>query len=77
MTDMFKKIITSVDGVTDKTQIAEFIDNMPALDSRYLRSAYQETMPNVELSQAVECPHCGFNTETEVPVTAEFFWPRQ
>ena len=77
LTDMFKRMIISVNGITDKTQISAFIDNMPALDSRFLRTAYQETVPDVELSQAVECPHCGNHTEMEVPVTAEFFWPRQ
>ena len=75
LTDMFKRMIVSVNGITDQAQISAFIDNMPALDSRFLRKAYQEVIPDVQLSQAVECPHCGFNTETEVPVTAEFFWP--
>ncbi len=76
LTDMFKRMIISVNGITDRGQISGFVDKMPALDSRFLRTAYQETVPDVELSQAVECPHCGTNTETEVPVTAEFFWPR-
>ena len=75
LTDMFKRMIVNVNGVEDKLQISEFIDNMPALDSRYLRLAYQDAVPNLELSQAVECPHCGYTTEMEVPITGEFFWP--
>jgi hypothetical protein len=77
LTDMFRTMIVSANGVTDKGQISEFIDNMPALDSKYLRAAYQNAVPNVELSEAVECPQCGEITETEVPFTVAFFWPDQ
>jgi len=75
LTDMFKRMIVSINGVDDRSQISEFVDNMPALDSRFLRLAYQDAVPNLELSQAVECPHCGYTTEMEVPITGEFFWP--
>ena len=77
LTDMFRMMVVSANGVTDKGQISEFIENMPALDSKYLRAAYQNAIPNVEISEAVECPNCGSETETEVPFTATFFWPDQ
>ena len=77
LTDMFRMMVVSANGVTDKGQISEFIENMPALDSKYLRAAYQSAIPNVEISEAVECPNCGSETETEVPFTATFFWPDQ
>ena len=77
LTDMLKQIIVSANGVDNREEINMFVDNMPAIDSKYLRAAYTSVMPNVTLSNAVECPHCGFETETEVPITAEFFWPEQ
>tara|TARA_A100001011_G_scaffold399030_1_gene505867 strand:- start:2525 stop:3388 length:864 start_codon:yes stop_codon:yes gene_type:complete len=77
LTDMFRVMIVSANNIVDRSQISEFIDNMPALDSRYLRAAYQNVVPNVEFSEAVECPECGELTETEVPFTAQFFWPDQ
>jgi len=77
LTDMFRSMIVTANGIHDKAQISEFIDNMPALDSRYLRAAYQNVVPNVQLSEAVECPNCGDVAETEVPFTAEFFWPNK
>ena len=77
LTDLFRAMIIRANGVEDKTQIAEFIDNMPAVDSRYLRVAYTKAMPSVNFSQAAECTSCGHIAETEVPVTAEFFWPKQ
>ncbi len=75
LTDLFKTMVVSANGIVDKGQIAEFIDNMPALDSKFLRAAYNKVMPNIEFSQAVECPHCGYATEMAVPITAKFFWP--
>ena len=77
LTDLFRAMIVRANGIEDKSQIAEFVDNMPAMDSRYLRVAYTKAMPSVNFSQAAECTKCGNIAETEVPVTAEFFWPRQ
>ena len=77
LTDLFRAMIIKANGIEDKAQIAEFIDNMPAMDSRYLRVAYTKAMPSVNFSQAAECTNCGNIAETEVPVTAEFFWPKQ
>ena len=66
----------SANGVEKQTEIAQFIDNMPAQDARYLRAAYSNVAPNVEFVTAVECPQCGEHTDTEVPITAGFFWPQ-
>jgi len=77
LTDLFRSMIIKANGIENKSQIAEFIDNMPAMDSRYLRVAYTKAMPSVNFSQAAECTNCGNVAETEVPVTAEFFWPKQ
>lgn len=77
LTDLFRMMIMKANGIEDQSQIAEFIDNMPAIDSRFLRAAYTKIMPSVNFSQAAECTSCGNIAETEVPVTAEFFWPKQ
>ena len=75
MTDLFKTIIHSINGVTDAETLRQFIDLMPAKDSRFLRKQYQKLVPSVNLTQAVECPSCGATTEMEVPLGATFFWP--
>ena len=75
MTDLFKTIIHSINEVTEADALRQFIDLMPAKDSRFLRNSYQKLVPSVNLSQAVECPSCGIQTETEVPLGATFFWP--
>ena len=75
-TDQIKQFVTSVNGVGDKQQISQFIENMPANDSKFLRTMYSEVVPNVNNVQDFECPSCGFEQEMEVPFTSDFFWPK-
>ena len=77
LTDTLKSIIQSVGEVRDRKQINQFVDMMPALDSRYLRGVYQNLVPNVDLTQEFACEECGHTQALEVPVTADFFWPKQ
>jgi len=68
--------IVSVNGNSDRGYISSFIEAMPALDAKHLRSTYKEVNPTVELNQHFECNSCGYEQELEVPFTSEFFWPR-
>jgi hypothetical protein len=77
MTEQFKSFIISVNGHTDMNSIHSFIENMPASDSRHLRTAYKAITPNVDLTQEWACIACGYDTEMEVPFTPEFFWPKR
>ena len=76
LTDQLKMIVESVDGEADKSAISHFIDNMPASDSRHLRSAYAALTPNVDLKQTFACEACDFEQEVDIPLTADFFWPQ-
>ena len=76
LTDMFRLYITSVNGNKDNSVINSFVDNMPAIDSRYLRSAYKKIAPNIDLSQQFECAECNYSQAMEVPFTSDFFWPK-
>ena len=76
MTDQFKRFIVSVNGVKDAPYIASFVDNMPAIDSRYLRKIYQQVVPNVDMKQEFACRECDFEQQMEVPFTSDFFWPK-
>jgi hypothetical protein len=76
LTDQFKSFVVSANGVADKTLISNFIDVMPAFDSKFLRSAYTQALPAVDLKQYFECSECDHSQDMEVPFTVEFFWPR-
>jgi len=76
LTDQFKAFIVSVNDVTDPQMVHQFIDVMPAFDSKYLRETYSKVVPNIDLTQYFECSNCGHSQDMEVPFTVEFFWPR-
>ena len=76
VTDQLKTFIVSINGVADKADISGFVDNMPARDSRFLRTEYMKLVPNVDLTQDFVCKHCLSESTMEVPFTTEFFWPR-
>ena len=49
---------------------------MSALDSRYLRNVYTKIVPGVDFSCNFECEECSYDDTVEVPLNAEFFWPK-
>jgi hypothetical protein len=67
--------ILSVGGVDDRIRIERFVRHMPALDSRALRAYVDKISPGVEMRQRYKCEDCKAETEVEVPMTTEFFWP--
>ena len=77
LTDQLRQTFVSVNGDSSQLSINTFIDVMPALDSRYVRSIYEKLMPNLDLTQEFECHSCGFEQEMEVPFTTDFFWPKR
>ena len=76
LTDMLKTIIVSISGHRDRKTVNEAISFMPSKDTRLLREAYQAALPNVDMSQEFECAHCGHSEDMEIPLSAEFFWPK-
>ena len=75
-TSQLKRAIVSIDGVSDKLQISKFVDNMPAIDAKFLRGLIKKVTPDVNMQQDFACASCGHEEEMEVPFTVEFFWPK-
>jgi len=76
LTDQFRMFIASVNGHDDRQSINMFIDSMPASDSRFLRSVYEKVVPNIDMKQNFICINCGHEGDMEVPLSADFFWPK-
>ena len=76
LTGQFRNFIIAVNGDTTQRTITSFIDNMPAADSRFLRSVYKSITPNVDMNMSFECDSCTYDSVMEVPFTADFFWPK-
>tara|TARA_R110002096_G_scaffold212088_1_gene399397 strand:+ start:18 stop:878 length:861 start_codon:yes stop_codon:yes gene_type:complete len=77
LTDQLRRMIVSVNGDSSNEVINDFVNHMPARDSRYLRAKYYKVVPDIDLAQEFECASCGHAQELEVPFTVDFFWPRQ
>lgn len=72
----YKKIIKSVNGNNNPKYISDYINSMAAVDSRYLRKVYSKIVPGVDFLLNFECENCDYTGEVEVPLSAEFFWPK-
>ena len=77
LTDQLRKIIVSVNGIEELKTINQFITNLPAFDSRYLRAAYLKMVPGLDMTQYFTCDACGFEKEVDIPLTVDFFWAKQ
>lgn len=76
ITSSLKKQIMEIDGVTDKKEIADFIDKgMIAKDSVALRNYIQEITPDIILKQSATCPYTGNINEFDISIEAQFFLP--
>lgn len=75
-TDQLRRLIVSVNGNNDTAYRESFITNAPATDTRYLRKAFRQITPNIDLTQDFTCSSCGITNRMEVPMTAKFFWSK-
>lgn len=68
--------IVSLDGVTDRKEIRNIVENcMLAGDSLALRKHIEKVSPGLDMTKFVTCPQCGEESEVEMAVGPEFFWP--
>lgn len=67
--------IVSIDGVEDRSKIANFIKYMPARDSLSLRNYIKDNEPGVIMKQETSCPSCGHTEEVTMPLGVNFLWP--
>ena len=75
ITGFLSSVIAKVNKNTDPAYIKEFIDIMPARDSKHIRELYPKLIPSVSMKSRFVCSVCYTEKDQEVPLTAEFFWP--
>ena len=74
VTKLLRTMIVSVNGETNPLVIANLIHTLPTRDSTFVRKAYAEVVPTFNLHQEYTCESCGHTADTEVPLSANFFW---
>ena len=75
ITSFLENAIVSIEGVTDRAKIKHFVMNMPAFDSKSLRTFISENEPGIDMRCEFVCKNCGDHNELNMPMTTEFFWP--
>ena len=76
ITTMLSIFLVKANGETDPDQVYSFIESMPARDSKYVRDIYPTLIPSFQLLHEFQCTACLYIEETEVPLSADFFWPK-
>jgi hypothetical protein len=69
-----QKEIVEVNGVSDKSEIAKFIEQMPIVDSKYIRQFMNENEPKLDMSRVVSTPS-GEKMTVNVGFGVDFFRP--
>lgn len=77
VTSRLEQTIVSVDGITDRAQISQFVKKLPALDSRKLRAFIDKNEPGIDMSVWMKCPHCSESSQVMLPIGVSFFWPEE
>jgi hypothetical protein len=68
------KQILEINGVTDKSEISKFIDQMPIADSKYIRKFMDDNEPRLDLTRTVIAPS-GEKLTVNVGFGVDFFRP--
>jgi len=76
ITDQLVAIIVSINGMTEAAIIKQFVERVPAILSRQIRTIYDELTPDLDLSFEFECDECNYVGKVGMPLTADFFWPQ-
>lgn len=75
ITSNLESQILSIDGIDDFSKIKKFVSIMPAFDSRSLRSYISKIQPGIDMNVAFKCDNCGSESEANLPINVNFFWP--
>lgn len=75
-TDQLRMSIVSINGISDQATLDKFIATVRAMDAKFLRTMYKKVSPSLEMKKEFTCSSCSYSQEVDVPLTAEFFWPK-
>jgi hypothetical protein len=75
VTNFLFSSIVAIDNIKDKNKIKKFVENMPAYDSKSLRTHINKNEPNIIMEHKFRCSNCNENNTTSLPMTINFFWP--
>ena len=69
-----QKQIVEIDGDSDRGKIAMFVDTLPIMDSKYIRTFLRDNEPSLDLKRTANAPS-GELVSFEITFGVEFFRP--
>jgi hypothetical protein len=74
VTRRLEKHIVSIDGDTSREKIATFVNTLPIMDSKFIRTTMIDCEPRLDLNRTVTAPS-GEKVNVRITFGAEFFRP--
>ncbi len=69
-------MLDDIEGLTDKKELMMLLKKLPIQDVSYLRNRTTEPPFGVNTKCNIDCPGCQANYEVDLPLEANFFFPR-
>ena len=71
----YTKMITSINGDTDKSNIKKYSFNIKLRDSINLKKQINRVIPGINNIISYKCPFCNTEQDIQLPITKQFFYP--
>lgn len=69
-------LVKDIEGVSDQTLIVDILKKLPIQDVSYLRNTVNDIPFGVNTKIDIECQKCWESFDVELPLDANFFFPR-
>jgi hypothetical protein len=70
-------LLGDIDGLTNKGELQILLKNLPISDVSYIRNCINEPPFGVDTNIEIVCPSCLEDFEVDLPLEANFFFPRR
>ena len=70
-------LLDNIEGITDKKELQTLVKNLPIQDVSYIRGLVNEPPFGVNTTIEMSCPSCIKEFEVDLPLEANFFFPRR
>jgi hypothetical protein len=71
------QLVEHIEGLTDKRDLQTLIKNLPISDVSHIRGCINEPPFGVDTNIDINCPSCLHEFQVELPLEANFFFPRR
>jgi hypothetical protein len=71
------QLVESIEGLTDKHELIQLLKRLPINDVAHLRNTVNNPPFGVDTNVEINCPSCLADFTVDLPLEANFFFPRR